>query len=140
MIARAPLAVVAAGLCALLAGAATPAPAPAGFVWCRNGVAWQQAGRSVGSVVWLRGRVARARFALDAPGRPTYIDVGSAYPSPRRVTVLIRGRSRLNFPRPPQRMFSAGRLICAHGIVTRHRGAPEIEVEFWDPGADAATF
>jgi hypothetical protein len=108
--------------------------------WCGHSVSWAEARRSVGSVVRMKARVARAHFADAARGRPTFIDVGRAAPNPRRVTVVIWGRHRLNFPLPPQRMFRAGRLICAHGIVTRRRGVARIQVEFWDATAGVATF
>lgn len=68
------------------------------------------------------------------------MDVGSAAPNPRRVTVVIWGRDRRNFPVPPQKMFRRGRLICAHGVVSRYRGVARIEVEFWDATAGVATF
>jgi hypothetical protein len=90
--------------------------------------------------VRMKARVARSHFAVSARGRPTLIDVGRAAPNPHRVTVVIWGRHRLNFPLPPQRMFRRGRLICAHGIVQRRRGVARIQVEFWDATAGVATF
>lgn len=125
---------------ALVLAQAAPAPAPAAPVWCRGSVSWQQASRQVGGVVRVKARVASARFADRAPGKPTLIDLGATAPNRGRVTVVIWGRSRLNFPQPPQRMFSPGRVMCAHGLVSRRRGVARIEVEFWDPGAAEATF
>jgi hypothetical protein len=131
------------GVLALLAvvgvGEARPA-SDAAPEWCSHSVSWTEARRSVGSIVRMKARVARSHFAVSARGRPTFIDVGRAAPNPRRVTVVIWGRHRLNFPLPPQRMFRPGRLICAHGIVTRRRGIARIQVEFWDATAGVATF
>jgi hypothetical protein len=131
------------GVLAVLAvlgvGEARPA-SDAAPAWCSHSVSWAEARRSIGSVVRMRARVARTHFAVSARGRPTFIDVGRAAPNPRRVTVVIWGRHRWNFPLPPQRMFRPGRLICAHGIVSRHRGVARIQVEFWDATAGMATF
>jgi hypothetical protein len=123
----------------LLGGTADSAPA-AQPRWCANSVSWLQAMRRTGAIVRVKAPVARAVFADRARGRPTYIDLGAPAPSARRLTILILGRDRRNFPLPPHRMFSAGRLMCAHGIVERRHGAPQIRVQFWDAPAGEATF
>jgi hypothetical protein len=71
-------------------------------------------------------------YARSSNGRPTFINLGAAYPNPNRLTILIWGEDRPNFPRAPERMFGPGQTICAQGRVTLYRGVSEIEVALWD--------
>lgn len=100
--------------------------------WCQGWESWQSAQRSVGELVRVKARVARSYFASSSRGRPTFLDLGRAYPSPSRLTIVIWGRNRVNFPRAPERMFRRGSTICVQGFVSRHRGAAQIEVALWD--------
>jgi hypothetical protein len=103
--------------------------------WCGGSESWQSAGRKTGRLVRVKARVVSAVYARSSSGRPTFINLGHSYPNPNRLTLLIWGRNRANFPAAPERMFRRGRLVCAQGIVTRYRGVPEIEVAIWDPAA-----
>ena len=82
--------------------------------------------------VRLKARVASVTFARKSNGRPTFINLGFAYPNPNRLTLLIWGNDRINFPAPPERMFKVGQLVCAQGFVTRYDGVAQIEVALWD--------
>lgn len=102
--------------------------------WCGGSESVRSATRSAGGFpIRVKARVVRSYYASSAPGRPTYLDLGYAYPNPRRLTVLIWGRDRVNFPRAPERMFHAGTMICAQGLVSRYRGVAQIQVSLWDP-------
>jgi hypothetical protein len=100
--------------------------------WCNGSQSWQAARQNLGEPVRVRARVVRSYYAASASGRPTFLDLGHAYPSSNRLTVLIWARNRTNFPRRPEKMFRRGTLICAQGIVTSYRGVAQIEVALWD--------
>jgi hypothetical protein len=108
--------------------------------WCGGSQAWQAARRHMGEPFRVRARVASVHYAASSSGRPTFLDLGHAYPSRNRLTVLIWGRNRSNFPRPPERMFRRGTVICAQGVLTSHRGVPEIEVALWDADGRLLSF
>jgi hypothetical protein len=57
--------------------------------------------------------------------------MGRGYPSPGRVTLVIWGRDRGNFPFAPER-YLRGRVVCAQGVVRLYRGVPQITVAIWD--------
>ena len=113
---------------------AAPAPESAARAssWCAGSVSWKAARASVGQVVRVKARVASVYYARSSNGRPTFIDLGAAFPNPNRLKILIWGRDRVNFPQAPEQMFRPGRLICAQGKVRLYRGVPEIEVALWD--------
>jgi hypothetical protein len=119
-------------------GSATPAggsntnASRATAAWCNGSQSWQSARRNLGEPVRVRARVVRSYYAASTSGRPTFLDLGRAYPSRGRLTVLIWGRNRTNFPQPPEQMFRRGTLICAQGVVTSYRGVAELEVALWD--------
>jgi hypothetical protein len=126
------LALVSVGL--VSAPPATPhsAARSSGSAWCNGSESWRAARASVGEPIRVRARVVRSYYASTTSGRPTFIDLGHAYPSRSRVTILIWGRNRVNFPRAPELMFRPGTLVCAQGVVELYRGVPEIEVVLYD--------
>ena len=122
-----------AALAAAPAGSTRSSAVPStASAWCQGWESWRSARQSVGELVRVKARVARSYFASSSRGQPTFLDLGHAYPSPSRLTVVIWGRNRVNFPRPPERMFRRGTTICAQGFVRRYRGVAHIEVALWD--------
>jgi len=122
------------------AAVAAPESAARTTVWCAGSVSWKAARASVGQVVRVKARVASTFYAVTSGGRPTFINLGAAYPNPNRLQLLIWGESRANFPRAPERMFRPGQVICAQGRVRLYRGVPEIEVAHWDAQARLLSF
>lgn len=100
--------------------------------WCQGSESVAQARRDLGVPVRVKARVVRAYWARTSGGRPTFLDLGFAYPHPRRLSLVIWGSDRVNFPRPPEKMFRRGTLICAQGIVSTYRGVTQMEVSLWD--------
>lgn len=45
-----------------------------------------------------RSPVVATRYEPDLRGRPTFIDVGAAYPDPDRLRLVVWGRNRDSFP------------------------------------------
>lgn len=68
-----------------------------------------------------------ANYATSTKGKPTFLDIGKAYPDPARFTVLIWGDDRGKFPTAPEKAYS-GKVICVTGLVTSYKGGAEIEV------------
>ncbi len=101
--------------------------------WCQGSETWQSARRSDGRLpVRVKARIAGVSYSKSSTGRPTFIDLGHAFPKQARLTLVIWGRDRLNFPRAPERMFRRGQLVCAQGFVSWYRGVAQIEVALWD--------
>jgi hypothetical protein len=58
--------------------------------------------------------------------------MGRAFPNPNRFTVVIWGRYRNRFPRPPENLYR-GEYICTTGRIRVFEGVPEMFVS--SPGA-----
>ena len=80
----------------------------------------------MGRVATIRGPVAGTKYAATSNGSPTFLDLGAAYPSQRRVTIVIWNENRVKFGRPEIRYRN--RTICVRGRVQRYAGVPDIEV------------
>ena len=93
---------------------------------CRSAVPWQEAHEVAGMVAEVKGPVVSTRYARSRAGRPTFLDLGRAYPDPQRVTVVVSGRNRGRFGLPEFRY--RGRMICAIGRVALVRGVAHLEV------------
>ncbi len=116
------LVAVALSSCALAVAVAPTAASTAGS--CRGSISWSRASRYIGRVETIKGPVAGAYYAFSSNGSPTFLDVGVAYPNPRRFTVLIWGRDRAKF-RSPEHTY-LGRTICVRGLVRLYRGGAEV--------------
>jgi hypothetical protein len=92
---------------------------------CRGAVAWQNARRYIGHTTTIRGPVASTKYAASSNGSPTFLNLGAAYPSLRRVTIVIWAENRARFGRPESRY--RGHTICVRGLVDEYAGVPEIE-------------
>jgi len=86
-----------------------------------------EARRHVGEHATVCGRVESARYLVDLPGRPTFLDLGKPYPA-QIVTVVIRGQDRGKFGSPPEVQYRH-RRICTTGEITSHEGMLQMVVE-----------
>jgi len=75
------------------------------------------------------GKVATARYASNAKGQPTFLNLDEPYPK-QVFTVLIWGSDRSKFGQPESEYRD--KRVCVTGKITSYRGAPEIVVI--DPG------
>ena len=117
---------------AMLASPTASHPSSQATAWCQGSQAWQTVRASLGHPVRVKARIATVTYAATAGGRPTFINLGHPYPNRNRLTLVIWGEDRVNFPLPPERMFRPGQVICAQGIASLYRGVPQIEVGLWD--------
>jgi hypothetical protein len=105
-------------------GAALAAPLSQGA--CPGLILWNQAGGCVGQTLWVTGTVVAGRYVYWATGRPTFLDLGLAYPDPRRFTVLIWGEDRYKFSPPPEQVYP-GHNACVYGLESVY-DSPQIVV------------
>ena len=90
-------------------------------------IEWTEAGQYAGEERQVCGPVAGTHFAEDSRGKPTFLNVGEDYPSPKRFVVLIWGDDRHNFPSAPEDYYE-GKTICASGEIQEYEGVFEIEI------------
>ncbi len=105
------------------ARSATTAPTDFGA----DTVSWNDAKNFIGQTKTVCGNVARATYAENTNGQPTYLDLGRAYPDASRFSVVIWGNQRANFPTPPETLYRS-KTICVNGVIRTYQGVPQIEV------------
>ena len=66
--------------------------------------------------------VARAHYAPQSKGQPTFLDLGESYPR-QLFTVPIWGSGRGKFESPPETL--AGKEICVTGVIKAIHGRAE---------------
>jgi DNA/RNA endonuclease YhcR with UshA esterase domain len=82
-----------------------------------------QAGSHVGEVATVCGIVASTRYASSTRGKPTFLNLGKAYPN-QIFTVMIWGEDREKFGEPEEKYRDKN--ICVTGLISMYRGVPEI--------------
>lgn len=75
----------------------------------------------------IEGPVADITYAADSYGSPTFIDLGEAYPSNDRVTIVI-WEEHLDSLESILNSLEINDIICVEGYVDMYDGAPQIEV------------
>jgi hypothetical protein len=73
------------------------------------------------------GPVASTAFAENSSEKHTYLNLGEAYPSIQRFTVLIKFADRENFPSEPEILYQ-GHTVCVDGVIVSYEGVPHIFV------------
>jgi micrococcal nuclease len=91
------------------------------------GLPWAEAINHIGETATFTGKVVGTRYASKSNGKPTFLNVGADYPDSERLTILIWGTDRGNFPSAPESMY-AGKTIAVTGLVELYEGAAEIQV------------
>lgn len=90
-------------------------------------IEWYDAQNYIGEYLTVHGVVAGTHYASSSNGAPTFINVGSDYPDTSRLTVLIWGQYRYNFPQEPELMYD-GMEIFVTGFISEYEGVAQIEV------------
>jgi len=122
-------AVAAAGSLRLLAAPNAPSESQQSPSQAPDGaIKWTEAGRHVGEKVTVYGPVAGSKYASTSNNQPTYIDIGARYPDPDRVSMVVWGEDRSNFPGSPEDMY-LGKTVSVTGEVYIYSGACNIKVE-----------
>jgi micrococcal nuclease len=90
-------------------------------------IPWSEAINHIGETGTFTGKVVGTRYASDANGKPTFLNVGVDYPDTGRLTILIWGGDRGSFPSSPESMYT-GKTISVTGTVELYDGVAEIRV------------
>jgi len=86
----------------------------------------EEADGLLGERAVICGQVVNTTFAPGTGGQPTFLNLERPFPD-QLFDVVIWGRDRNRFDRPPE-AFYADIRICVAGRVTSHQGVPRIEV------------
>lgn len=87
---------------------------------------WTTAREYVGASVCLCGPVVSTKYASTSNGQPTFLNIGGGATNSSRLTIVIWGNNRSNFPTPPEDTYR-GANICVTGKVKLYKDVPEIE-------------
>ena len=90
-------------------------------------ISWQEAPQHIGEVVTIYGPIKDSSFLAESNQQPTYIDIGAAYPDNSRVTMVVWGEDRGNFPDNPEAMY-LGKTVCVTGELYAYEGATYVKV------------
>lgn len=88
---------------------------------------WKQAQSHVGESITVCGPVANANYAQAVNGRPTYLDLGVAYPDRGGISVIIWGQDRGKFSDAPEIAYQ-GKTVCVTGEPYMYDGRCYIKV------------
>jgi len=82
-----------------------------------------EASRHVGEQATVCGYVASTRFLSTSRSKPTFLNLGKAYPN-EELTVVIWPEDRDNFGEPESKYLHKN--ICITGEITVYRNSPQI--------------
>jgi hypothetical protein len=88
---------------------------------------YTEAKSHVGETVAVTGEVKAAEYRSDSNQQPTYIDIGAPYPDESRVTMVVWGEDRSNFPGDPESIY-LGKTVCVLGELYEHEGVVYMKV------------
>ena len=80
---------------------------------------WRDAGKYLDQEVIVQGKI----VAASNIGKICFLNFDQA----RSFTAVIFKPSFGNFPKPPEYIY-AGKLVRMHGVITQHKGNPQIEI------------
>lgn len=81
----------------------------------QSSISSNEAANHIGETRTVCGQVASAHYAERSRGKPTFLNLGAAYPD-QEFTILIWGSDRAKFG-APEDSFN-GKHICATGLIT----------------------
>jgi hypothetical protein len=82
-----------------------------------------QAAQHIGEHATVCGSVESARYLANSRGKPTFLNIGKAYPD-QDFTVVIWSEDRAKFGHPEDRLIH--KHICVSGQIELYRGKPQI--------------
>lgn len=90
-------------------------------------IPWNTAKDHIGEYIKVCGPVSNVTWATASKGKPTFINIGNAYPNPNRFVALIWNENRAQYENMINSMYY-GRNVCVTGLIKLYSGIPEIEV------------
>ena len=104
-----------------------PEPTPTPDL-CPGAIQWYDAINYIGTYATVIGPVVSAYWAQEEQGKPTFLNLGAAYPDPSRFTVLMWIDARWNFDFAPEEVY-LGATVCVSGLIELYEGSPEMVIE-----------
>ena len=98
-----------------------------------DAISWTEAAQHVGEVVTVFGTIMDTKYATNAKGKPTFLDIGVAYPGTNRVTAVIWRKYRDSFSKSPESMYPRGSTICVTGELYRRPSDGVLNIEVRSP-------
>jgi hypothetical protein len=89
----------------------------------------EQARDHIGERATVCGRVASAHYSSKSRGRPTFLDLGGAYPH-AVFTLVIWGDDRARFGQPEKQYRD--QHVCVTGFISVYHRQPDMTIR--DPG------
>jgi micrococcal nuclease len=81
----------------------------------------------IGTVARVCGEVASTDYLPQVNGKPTFLNLGRAYPN-QFLTAVIWGDDRAKWTGPPPEQRYSNRKICVSGMIETYEGTPQIIV------------
>lgn len=91
-------------------------------------ISYTEAKSHVGETIAVYGEVKASEYRSESNYQPTYIDLGAPYPDESRVTMVVWGEDRGNFPGAPESIY-LGRTVCVTGELYDYEGVVYVKVE-----------
>lgn len=86
----------------------------------------EEVGKHIGDSVTVCGKVSGGRYLEQSKGKPTFLNLGAAFPN-HTLTVVIWNDLRKKFEKAPEVLFN-DKLICVTGRVELYKGKVQIVV------------
>ena len=94
---------------------------------CPDAIDWSDAAQVVGESATVFGRVAGTSYRPDVAGEPTFLDIGSEFPDPRRFSAVIFREHRDDFASAPESTFLE-KSVCVTGLVYERAGVQSVKI------------
>lgn len=95
---------------------------------CPGAINWSEVKDRVGETITTAGPITRVTYKPEVNGSPTWIEVGTSFPDPKRLTLLIWENNLSEFEN-----LLAGSVIhkmaCITGEATQYRGNVQIQLQ-----------
>ncbi|NYS77784.1 DUF559 domain-containing protein [Halomonas glaciei] len=95
---------------------------------CTDAVHWSEVMGHLGQTIKVEGPITRINYRPDITGKPTWIEVGSVFPDPDRLTLLIWGDNRSQFE-PKITLNLLGNIACVTGELSEYQGSFQIQLQ-----------
>ena len=89
---------------------------------------WSDAINHIGENAIVYGKVIDVTYSSSSRGKPTFIDIGKAYPDPARFTALIWDNDLSKFTPLPEDQYYKGETIYVEGNIQSYQDGAEIVV------------
>ena len=90
-------------------------------------ISWKEAKNHIGEILTVYGKVVSTYYYKEGSEETTHLYMGNPPPDAERLTLVIPGKDRINFPEPPQDYYYE-KTIYVNGLIQESGGELQIEV------------